>query len=73
MFNAVLFAVNSCEKLHGCCGAQHTPCLQGRILDYFNENDNYNHSNNMGQSRFVHSFTLTVVILIPDNNSRLKL
>ncbi|XP_024025735.1 ATP-dependent DNA helicase Q-like 5 [Morus notabilis] len=51
MFNAATFALNSCEKLHGCCGAQHTPCLQRRILDYFNENyDNYDLPNKMGQS-----------------------
>ncbi|PON64792.1 DNA helicase, ATP-dependent [Parasponia andersonii] len=50
MFNAATFAVNSCEKLQGCSGTQHTPCLQRRILDYFNENDNRNHPNKMGQS-----------------------
>ncbi|KAL5552500.1 hypothetical protein UlMin_039901 [Ulmus minor] len=50
MFNAAMFAVNSCEKLHGCSGAHHTPCLQRRILDYFNKDDNCDVSNKMGQS-----------------------
>ncbi|XP_062110601.1 ATP-dependent DNA helicase Q-like 5 isoform X2 [Humulus lupulus] len=50
MHDAVVFAVNSCEKLHGCCGADHTPCLQKKILDYFNESDNNDHPNKMGQS-----------------------
>lgn len=64
MFNAAAFAVNLCEKLHGCCGAQHTPCLQRRILDYFNENDdNYDLPNKMGQSRFVQIFTFSVILL----------
>ncbi|KAF4378775.1 hypothetical protein F8388_006226 [Cannabis sativa] len=50
MYDAVVFAVNSCEKLQGCCGAEHTLCLQKRILDYFNETDNNDHPNKMGQS-----------------------
>ncbi|KAL5548713.1 hypothetical protein UlMin_003944, partial [Ulmus minor] len=50
MFNAAMFAVNSCEKLHGCWGAHLTPCLQRRILDYFNKDDNCDVSNKMGQS-----------------------
>ncbi|KAL5552496.1 hypothetical protein UlMin_039897, partial [Ulmus minor] len=50
MFNTAMFAINSCEKLHGCSGAHHTPCLQRRILDYFNRDDNCDVSNKMGQS-----------------------
>ena len=56
MFNAAMLAVNSCEKLHGCTSAHHTPCLQRRILDYFNKDDNCNVSNKMGQSRLVQVF-----------------
>ncbi|XP_059445043.1 ATP-dependent DNA helicase Q-like 5 isoform X2 [Corylus avellana] len=50
MFNAAAFAANVCEKMHGCYGCQHTPCLQRNILDYFNGEDNSDISNKMGQS-----------------------
>ncbi|KAK4551881.1 hypothetical protein RGQ29_032243 [Quercus rubra] len=54
MFNAAVFAANVCEKKHGCFGSQHTPCLQKKILGYFNEDDNSDISNKMGQiSRFL--------------------
>nr|POF20420.1 atp-dependent dna helicase q-like 5 [Quercus suber] len=50
MFKAAVFAANVCEKKHGCFGSQHTPCLQKKILGYFNEDDNSDISNKMGQS-----------------------
>ncbi|CAB4294759.1 unnamed protein product [Prunus armeniaca] len=54
MFNAAVFAVNSCEKVQGCCDAQHTLCLQRNILEYFNEDDNFEVPNKMGKdSRFL--------------------
>ncbi|KAK9276614.1 hypothetical protein L1049_006149 [Liquidambar formosana] len=50
MFNAAVFAVEECGKMHGCHGAQHTPCLQSKILDYFSVDDNSDVPNKMGQS-----------------------
>ncbi|KAF3431093.1 hypothetical protein FNV43_RR25823 [Rhamnella rubrinervis] len=50
MFNAAVFAVNECDKINGCSGVQHMPCLQRKILDYFSEDDNSNVPNKMGQS-----------------------
>ncbi|KAL5552486.1 hypothetical protein UlMin_039887, partial [Ulmus minor] len=98
MFNAAMFAVNSCEKLHGCCetpknsilsctarersgcyscsGAHHTPCLQRRILDYFNKDDNCDVSNKMGQSRlvqiFISHFLRADIKVFPQSNSHAK-
>ncbi|KAK9707092.1 hypothetical protein RND81_07G172100 [Saponaria officinalis] len=37
MFNAAAFATKQCKRTDGCDGAQHTPCLQRKIQDYFNE------------------------------------
>ncbi|KAJ6771511.1 ATP-DEPENDENT DNA HELICASE Q4 [Salix koriyanagi] len=37
MFNAAICAVNDCEKMQGCHGTQHAPCLQRKILDYFKD------------------------------------
>ncbi|XP_041010352.1 ATP-dependent DNA helicase Q-like 5 isoform X2 [Juglans microcarpa x Juglans regia] len=50
MFDAVVFAVNGCEKMHGCYGCQHTPCLQRKIMAYFNGEDNSDISNKTSQS-----------------------
>ncbi|KAJ0037561.1 hypothetical protein Pint_23667 [Pistacia integerrima] len=50
MFNAAVFAVNMCEKAHGCCGSQHTPCLQKKILDYFKGDGDCNVPDKIGQS-----------------------
>ncbi|KAJ6981357.1 hypothetical protein NC653_024686 [Populus alba x Populus x berolinensis] len=50
MFNAAIFAVNDCEKMQGCHGTQHTPCLQRRILDYFKDDGRRDIPNKMGQS-----------------------
>ncbi|CAL1359848.1 unnamed protein product [Linum trigynum] len=35
--DAVQFTTNGCNKTAGCNGADHTACLQRRILNYFNE------------------------------------
>lgn len=51
MFNAAVFAVNMCEKVHGCYGSQHTPCLQKKILDYFKGDGDCDVPNKIGQSR----------------------
>jgi hypothetical protein len=64
MFNAAAFAVNVCEKMHGCYGCQHTPCLQRNILDYFNGEDNSDISNKMGQSRLMPIFAVLTSIII---------
>uniref|UniRef100_A0A803L134 DNA 3'-5' helicase n=1 Tax=Chenopodium quinoa TaxID=63459 RepID=A0A803L134_CHEQI len=37
VFNAATFAVNSCERAHGCDVVQHTTCLQRMISEYFTE------------------------------------
>ncbi|KAI9386659.1 hypothetical protein POPTR_010G056500v4 [Populus trichocarpa] len=50
MFNAAIFAVNDCEKMQGCHGTQHTPCLQRKILDYFKDDGRRDIPNKMGQS-----------------------
>ncbi|KAH9708368.1 ATP-dependent DNA helicase q4 [Citrus sinensis] len=51
MFHAAVFAVDVCEKTHGCNGSLHTPCLQKNILDYFRGDDNCDVPNKIGQSR----------------------
>lgn len=53
MFNAAYFAVNLCDKLNGCSGDDHTPCLQRKILDYFAGVDNHDFCKKIGQSRFL--------------------
>ncbi|KDO82002.1 hypothetical protein CISIN_1g0363782mg, partial [Citrus sinensis] len=50
MFHAAVFAVDVCEKTHGCNGSLHTPCLQKNILDYFRGDDNCDVPNKIGQS-----------------------
>ncbi|XP_055810452.1 ATP-dependent DNA helicase Q-like 5 [Solanum dulcamara] len=35
MYDAAVFAVEACDKVHGCRGHQHTPCLQRKITEYF--------------------------------------
>ncbi|TKY59867.1 ATP-dependent DNA helicase Q 5 [Spatholobus suberectus] len=50
MFNAAYFALNLCDKMQGCSGADHTPCLQRKILDYFSGVDNSDFCKKIGQS-----------------------
>nr|KYP52969.1 ATP-dependent DNA helicase Q4 [Cajanus cajan] len=50
MFNAAYFALNLCDKMQGCSGADHTPCLQRKILDYFSGVDNADICKKIGQS-----------------------
>lgn len=50
MFNAAVSAVELCEKKCGCLGAQHTPCLQRKISDYFSGDGNGDIPNKMDQS-----------------------
>ncbi|XP_047157060.1 ATP-dependent DNA helicase Q-like 5 isoform X3 [Vigna umbellata] len=40
MFSAVYFALNLCDKMQGCSGPNHTPCLQRKILEYFSGVEN---------------------------------
>ncbi|XP_027917156.1 ATP-dependent DNA helicase Q-like 5 isoform X2 [Vigna unguiculata] len=40
MFSAVYYALNLCDKMQGCNGTNHTPCLQRKILEYFSGVDN---------------------------------
>lgn len=35
MYDAAVFAAEACDKMHGCHGHQHTPCLQRKIAEYF--------------------------------------
>jgi ATP-dependent DNA helicase Q4 len=53
MFNAAVFAVNACEKMEDCSDAKQTLCLQRKILEYFNGDDDFDVPNKMGQSRLV--------------------
>lgn len=50
MFNAAYFALNLCDTMQGCSGANHTPCLQRKILDYFSGVDNADFCKKIGQS-----------------------
>ncbi|PSS26939.1 ATP-dependent DNA helicase Q-like [Actinidia chinensis var. chinensis] len=50
MFNAAAFAVQVCKKMNGCSHSQHTPCLQKKILDYFNGDDDSTIPKKMDQS-----------------------
>ncbi|KAJ8569693.1 hypothetical protein K7X08_006270 [Anisodus acutangulus] len=34
MYDAAVFAAEACDKVHGCHGNQHTPCLQRKIAEY---------------------------------------
>ncbi|KAI3467672.1 hypothetical protein Pfo_024335 [Paulownia fortunei] len=36
VFNAATFTSKVCDSAHGCHKDQHTPCLQKKILEYFN-------------------------------------
>ncbi|KAL7607304.1 hypothetical protein Lser_V15G14619 [Lactuca serriola] len=54
MFNAAVFAVKTCDRRNGCSNSQHTACLQKKLLDYFNADNDNNIPNKMGQaSRFL--------------------
>ncbi|KAK2636714.1 hypothetical protein Ddye_031506 [Dipteronia dyeriana] len=46
--NAAVVAVDTCDKMNGCCGAQHTPCLQKKISDYFKGDYNCHVPNKIG-------------------------
>ncbi|KAL6193154.1 hypothetical protein ACLB2K_034238 [Fragaria x ananassa] len=50
MYNAAVSAVDACEKMEGCSDGQQTLCLQRKILEYFNGEDDFNVPNNMGKS-----------------------
>lgn len=69
MFNAAVFAVNVCKKMHGCYGCQHTPCLQKKIVDYFSGDDNSDVSSKMGQSS---SFLRADIKVFLQSNSHAK-
>ncbi|KAD4983244.1 hypothetical protein E3N88_19915 [Mikania micrantha] len=58
MYSAAVFAVKTCDRTNGCTGSQHTPCLQKKILDYFNTDNGNNISNNMVQTRLRKFLTL---------------
>ncbi|KAI3744766.1 hypothetical protein L1987_57857 [Smallanthus sonchifolius] len=54
MFSAALFVVETCDRTNGCTSSQHTPCLQKKISDYFNADNDNNIPNKMVQtSRFL--------------------
>ena len=53
MFNAAAFAVKSCERMHGCDGAQHTQCLQRRISGYFSEENHADPPTKLTQNRLL--------------------
>lgn len=51
MFNAALYAVKTCDRTSGCTDSQHTPCLQKKIMDYFNADNDNSIPNKMAQTR----------------------
>ncbi|KAL2543343.1 ATP-dependent DNA helicase Q-like 5 [Abeliophyllum distichum] len=50
MFNAAVFAAKACDNVHGCQDNQHTSCLQSKIQEYFNRDDDADVPNQMGQN-----------------------
>lgn len=64
MFNAAVSAVELCEKKCGCHGAQHTPCLQRKISDYFSGDVDGNNVNKMDQSRLIQTIWIIIIILL---------
>ncbi|KAL5760106.1 hypothetical protein ACOSQ2_018944 [Xanthoceras sorbifolium] len=48
MVSAAVSALDACDKMHGCHGAQHTPCLQKQILEYFKGDNNCAVPNKIG-------------------------
>ncbi|KAF8040858.1 hypothetical protein BT93_B2936 [Corymbia citriodora subsp. variegata] len=50
MNGAAVFALNTCEKTNGCSGTQHTWCLQRKIMDYFDKDNNCDIPTKMTQS-----------------------
>lgn len=66
MFNTVVFAVKECNKILGCHDGQHTLCLQRKILEYFNADDDSEVPNKMGQcSPFLRS---DIKVFLQSNN-----
>lgn len=63
MFNAASFAAKACDKAHGCNNNEHTPCLQKKIMKYFDEEIDPDMSTQMKQSRLVTNYE---VHRIPD-------
>lgn len=61
MFNAAVSAVELCEKKCGCHGAQHTPCLQRKISDYFSGDGNGDIPNKMDQSRLIQILWIIII------------
>lgn len=51
MFNAAAFAVQGCKRINGCIDSQHTPCLNKKILEYFNGDGNTDVPKKLDQSR----------------------
>lgn len=64
MYNAAVAAVKGCDKVHGCNDYDHTPCLQRKILEYFESNDDIDVPNKMAQSRLhiCHSYSICLFI-----------
>ncbi|KAL0385395.1 UNVERIFIED_CONTAM: ATP-dependent DNA helicase Q-like 5 [Sesamum radiatum] len=52
VFNAATFAAKVCDNAHGCRMDQHTPCLQKKILEYFNRDDDVDVAIKTDQNRF---------------------
>ncbi|XP_022885565.1 ATP-dependent DNA helicase Q-like 5 [Olea europaea var. sylvestris] len=50
MFNAAVFAAKECDKVQSCQENQHTSCLQRKIQQYFNGDDDVDVPNQMGQN-----------------------
>uniref|UniRef100_A0A7N0ZT59 DNA 3'-5' helicase n=1 Tax=Kalanchoe fedtschenkoi TaxID=63787 RepID=A0A7N0ZT59_KALFE len=51
MYNAAAYTIEQCPKTDGCTGTQHTTCLQSKILNYFDkDDDDVDFANKMYQS-----------------------
>ncbi|XP_022776263.1 ATP-dependent DNA helicase Q-like 5 [Durio zibethinus] len=50
MYSSAVFAMDTCETTHGCDVAQQTSCLQKKILDYFEGDNNHDVLDKMGHN-----------------------
>lgn len=67
MFNAAVAAVKGCDKVHGCNDYDHTPCLQRKILEYFESNDDIDVPNKMAQCRLLICLNYLLFLFIRQN------
>lgn len=67
MFNAAVFAAKECDKVQSCQENQHTSCLQRKIQQYFNGDDDVDVPNQMGQNRLkclIYKYTIHSELIV---------